>query len=144
MMSQMCPALLLYIQIKSYVNGFFYSYLANFWSMLCIWFLSLYCIWYEIIQNFSMQKQRSRGVLKKSWSENMQQIYRKTSMPKCDFNNVACISMDVHLWICCIVSELLFLRRPLGGCLCWCLLIASRINLFEYHQELYCSPTEPM
>ena len=32
------------------------------------------------------QKQSSRGVLKKRCSENMQQIYRRTSMPKCDFN----------------------------------------------------------
>ena len=31
------------------------------------------------------QKQPPRGVLKKSCSENMQQIYRRTSMPKCIF-----------------------------------------------------------
>ena len=36
-----------------------------------------------------MQKQPSRGVLKKSCSENMEQIYRTTPMPKRDFNNVA-------------------------------------------------------
>ena len=36
-----------------------------------------------------IQKQPSRGVLKKSCSENMQQIYRKTPVPKCDFNKVA-------------------------------------------------------
>ena len=35
------------------------------------------------------QKQPSRGVLRKRCSENMQQIYRRTSMPKCDFNKVA-------------------------------------------------------
>ena len=29
------------------------------------------------------------GVLKKRCSENMQQIYRRTPMPKCDFNKVA-------------------------------------------------------
>ena len=34
------------------------------------------------------QKQPLRGVLKKKCSENMQQIYRRTSMPKCDFNKV--------------------------------------------------------
>ena len=33
-----------------------------------------------------MQKQPPRGVLKKRCSENMQQIYRRTTMPKCDFN----------------------------------------------------------
>ena len=36
-----------------------------------------------------IQKQPSRGVLRKRCSENMQQIYRRTPMPKCDFNKVA-------------------------------------------------------
>ena len=35
------------------------------------------------------QKQPSRGVLKKRCCENMQQIYRRTPMPNCDFNKVA-------------------------------------------------------
>ena len=30
-----------------------------------------------------------RGVSRKRCSENMQQIYRRTPMPKCDFNKVA-------------------------------------------------------
>ena len=37
----------------------------------------------------SNQKQPSRGVLIKRCSEKMQQIYRRTPMPKCDFNKVA-------------------------------------------------------
>ena len=36
-----------------------------------------------------LQKQPSRGVLSKTCCENMQQIYRTTSMSKCDFNKVA-------------------------------------------------------
>ena len=36
-----------------------------------------------------LKKQPSRGVLKKRCSENMQQSYRRTPMPKCDFNKVA-------------------------------------------------------
>ena len=32
------------------------------------------------------QKQPFRGVLRKSSSEDMQEIYRRTPMPKCDFN----------------------------------------------------------
>ena len=36
-----------------------------------------------------LPKQPSRGVLKKRCSENMQQINRRTPMPKCDFNKVA-------------------------------------------------------
>ena len=35
------------------------------------------------------QKQPSRGILEKRCSKIMQQIYRKTPMPKCDFNKVA-------------------------------------------------------
>ena len=35
------------------------------------------------------QKQPSVGVLIKRWSENMEQVYRKTHMPKCDFKKVA-------------------------------------------------------
>ena len=35
------------------------------------------------------QKQPSRGVLKKSCSENMQQIYRRTPIRKFDFNKGA-------------------------------------------------------
>ena len=36
-----------------------------------------------------VQKQLSRGVLRKSCSENMQEIYRRTHMLKCDFNKFA-------------------------------------------------------
>ena len=36
-----------------------------------------------------IQKQSPRGILRKSCSENMQQIYRRTTLPKCDFNKVA-------------------------------------------------------
>ena len=36
-----------------------------------------------------LQKQPYRGVLRKWRSENMQQIYRRTPMLKCDFNKVA-------------------------------------------------------
>ena len=38
------------------------------------------------IEEYNKQKQPSRGVFKKRCSENMQQIYRRTPMPKCDFN----------------------------------------------------------
>ena len=35
-----------------------------------------------------MQKQPPRGILSKRFSENMQQIYRRTLMPKSNFNKV--------------------------------------------------------
>ena len=41
------------------------------------------------VYNQHKQKQPPRGVPKKRCSENMQQIYRRTLMPRCDFNKVA-------------------------------------------------------
>ena len=41
----------------------------------------------EISKN--LQKQPRRGVPRKRCSENKQKIYRRTLMPKCDFNDVA-------------------------------------------------------
>ena len=35
------------------------------------------------------QKQPSRGVLNQRFSENIQQIYRRSPKPKCDLNKVA-------------------------------------------------------
>ena len=40
------------------------------------------------IIKFLFQKQSPRGVPRKRCSENMQQIYRRTPMSKCDFNKV--------------------------------------------------------
>ena len=41
--------------------------------------------WYFIL---FIQKQPPKNVLRKNCSENMQQIYRRTPMPKCEFNKV--------------------------------------------------------
>ena len=58
--------------------------------------LTLIQILIEVCRRFTMarsseniQKHPSSGVLKKSCSENMHQIYRRTPMPKCYFNKVA-------------------------------------------------------
>ena len=40
-------------------------------------------------EEINVKKQPPRGVPGKRCSENMQQIYRRTPMPKCDFNKVA-------------------------------------------------------
>ena len=42
----------------------------------------------SVMSGLKGQKQPSRVVLKKRFSENMQQIYRGTLMSKCDFSNV--------------------------------------------------------
>ena len=63
-------------------------------------------------------KQPSRGGLRKRCSENMQQIYRRTPMLKCEFNKLH-FGMGVRLYIkfsACIFSEHIFLRTPLDGC----------------------------
>ena len=44
-----------------------------------------------LLTNF--QKQPSRGVPRKRCSGNIQQIYRRTPMPKCDFNKV---NLELH------------------------------------------------
>ena len=49
----------------------------------------------NILSSLRSQKQPSRGVLKKRRSENMQQICRRTPIPKCDFNKVA---LDGCFW----------------------------------------------
>ena len=41
------------------------------------------------MEKWVFQKQPSRAVLRKRCSENMQQIYRRAPMSKCDFNKVA-------------------------------------------------------
>ena len=43
------------------------------------------CVWSDF---FKYRFQPSRGVPRKRCSENMHEIYIRTPMPKCDFNNV--------------------------------------------------------
>ena len=74
----------------------------------------------ECLLNSLYQKQLSRGVLRKMYSENMHAanfIYRRTPMPKCNLLN-SHFDMSVFLQICCIFSEHLFLMTPLDGCFC--------------------------
>ena len=67
-----------------------------------------------------VQKQPSKGVPRKRCSENMQQIYRRTPMPNCDFNKVAKQLYWNH------TSTWVFLRIPLDGCFC---LLKENISL---------------
>ena len=76
-------------------------------------------------------KQPSRGLLRKKRSENMQQIYRRTPMPKCNFNKVAqCTLVWVFSCKFCIFSERFFLRRPLDGCL-RCLCFSANVDTWN-------------
>ena len=61
----------------------------------------------EFVHLREHQKQPTKGVLKKRCPENMQQIYRKTPMPKCD----GCSTVNLRIF-----SEHPFVVTPLGGC----------------------------
>ena len=81
-----------------------------------------------LAEDFKLQKRPFRGVLEKRCSENMQQIYRRTPMPKCDFNKVP-------------FSEQFFNRTPLNGCFWNCLTlrdfktISHNFNIFLHFQQ---------
>ena len=57
------------------------------------------------------QMQPSIGVLKKRCSENMQHIYRRTPMPKCDFNKVAFQRYWNHTLACVFPVNFLHISR---------------------------------
>ena len=59
------------------------------WKWRLWWRKCRYC--------WTAQKQPSRGVLKKSCSENMQQIFRRIPVPKCNFNKVGCNFIETAL-----------------------------------------------
>ena len=54
------------------------------------------------------QKQPPRRVPRKRCSESMQQIYRRTPMPKCDFSNF----IEIALRHGCSPVNLLYIFRP--------------------------------
>ena len=73
------------------------------------------------IHLFKVQKQPLRNVLRKRCSENMQQIYRGTPIPKCDFNKVA-LQLENSIWNLLQVNNkdlivqiwVIFLKLPLS------------------------------
>ena len=75
-----------------------YFALKTFLSYFFLWFLQVVIsrVHRTEYDTIYLQKQPSRGVLKKRCSENMLQIYWRTPIPKCDFNKV---SMQLY-WNC--------------------------------------------
>ena len=65
------------------------------------------------IQFSDLKYLRSRGpeALSKRCSENIQQIYRGTPMPKCDFIKVASSFIEITLWRKCSTVNLLHILR---------------------------------
>ena len=65
------------------------------------------------MSRYYFQKQPSWGVYRKRYSENMQQIYRRTVMPKYDFNKVASNFIEIALrHVCSPVNLLHIFRTP--------------------------------
>ena len=77
-------------------------------------------------------RQLPRGVFSKSYSENMQQIYRKTSMLKCDFNKISKQLYWNHTsaWVLSVnllhISRTPFYQNACGG-----LLLSNNFNVCQ-------------
>ena len=84
---------------------------------------------YEVFSDKSLQKKPPGGVLEKRCSENMQQICRRTPMPKYNLNHISTwvssgkfaayfqnTFFSEHLFT--LFSDHLFLGTPVGGCFC--------------------------
>ena len=88
------------------------------------------CYTFFFISN-AFQKQPSRGFLGKRFSENIQQIYRRTPMSKCDFNNVAkqlCWNCTSALVFSCKVAA--YFQNTFSWKYLWmALLLISAVNL---------------
>ena len=84
-----------------------YKILSGLQILVFSWYTPTYS------QINTVQKQPFRGVLLKRCSENMQQIYRRTPIPKCDFNKVAlqCNFIDIALRHGCSPVNLLRIFR---------------------------------
>ena len=66
------------------------------------------------VQPISGQKQPSSDVLRKRYSENMQQIYRRSPMPKCDFSKVALQYPQENSWVGVSFRGVLLNRAPIS------------------------------
>ena len=78
---------LAYVSVHS-LTIFFHWIWCNLCE-LCFWDLFLdmnFIDFFTELSHANGRKQSSRGVLRKSCSKNMQQIYGRATIPKCDFN----------------------------------------------------------
>ena len=88
----------------------------------------------QTIRKQCNQKQPPKGVPRKRCSENMQQIYRRTPMSKCDFNlsKLLCNFIEITLRHACSPVDLLHIfRTPFLMNTCGWLLLYNTIMLYE-------------
>ena len=87
---------------------------------------------------FHLLKQPTRSVLRKRCSENMQQVYRRTPMSKCDFNKAATQLNFLHIF------RTTFSRNTSGGLLLHLLIKSFHTNISLYFNDfLHCVKTQP-
>ena len=103
------------LQFKYFLNFTEKKYYFVFVSVILVWVGVCYCaVCLMCLTNrntnketYQVQIQTSRGVLINKRAENMQQIYRKIPMPKCDFNKMAKqLSLRTPLEVCFGKSKL--------------------------------------
>ena len=87
-------------RIKEALKKIFFEHINGFLEKCFLEHLAIHLI-FIVLKN---QKQPPRGVPRKRSSKNMLQIYRRTPMPKCDFNKVA---TEITLWYGCFPVNLL-------------------------------------
>ena len=78
---------IIFMKIRNCCYNVFDGRISNCWKKEIEYISRVNCI---------VQKQPSRGVLRKRCSKNMHQIYRRTPMPKSDFNKVALQFYENH------------------------------------------------
>ena len=103
---ELCLLNCLIVLFKTY--GLEDSNWTEIWSLSKIW-VSFY--FHQGMNTW--QKQPSRGTLRNKCSENMQQVYMRAPMSKCDFNNVACNFTEITLLHGCSPAYLLHIFRTL-------------------------------
>ena len=78
----------LFFAKSSIPRQLFLSNLFHEWVLQRQIIISYFFMWKISLHFYDLQKKPSIGVLRKRCSENMQQIYRRTLMLKCNFNKV--------------------------------------------------------
>ena len=79
---------LIYLKVTNHLNGARKLQQMRKCKIVVI-FIKEVDIYNLKLSKLLLQKQPLRGVFEKRCSENMQQIYRRTPIPKCNFNKVA-------------------------------------------------------
>ena len=101
----------------------------------------------DVVMGYTiLQKQPTRGFPKKRCSENMQQIWRRIYMPKCDFNKVAlqlyCNRTSALVFSCKFAAcfqNTFSLITPLDGCFWYSfvtIFLVDLIHLIPYFSRI--------